>query len=247
MNAKLKDELSGLLFPDGYRCIVCDREIEPNRYGTCDKCKIFPNDNYCLRCGRHKVGIGDYCHECADEVLYFDEARSAVDYVGEARSLVRRLKYGAAPYLAKPLSSYLLDVLLFTDWEFDCFTYVPMHVKRQKKRGYNQAKLLAQQLALRTDKECIDLLEKTVATGNQARLNRAERLSNLSNTFETITTPPEHVVLIDDVMTTGATVNECSRMLKKAGAKIVYVLTFASVGERPALDKNTVNIKDFKR
>ena len=247
MKRSVINELIQVLYPDDIKCIVCGREIKPNRYGVCDKCALELNQNYCLRCGRHKVGVGDYCGECASTVLYFDEARSAVDYDGHAKDVVHRLKYGGGKYLAKVLSEYMLDVLLLQDWDFDCFTFVPMQNDRLKKRGYNQAEILARELAERTDTLCVPFLQKTRNTQNQARLNRTERLENLSGAFSASGEVPEHVVLIDDVMTTGATASECSKTLKKAGAKVVYLLTFASVPERPLLDKRTQNIREFKR
>ncbi|MDE5593579.1 MAG: ComF family protein [Clostridiales bacterium] len=236
-----------MLFPDDIKCIVCGREIRPNRYGLCENCKLVINDNFCLRCGRHKIGIGDYCDECSEQSLHFDEARSAVNYDGNAKNLIYKLKYGNAKYLANTLSQYLLDVLLLSDWQADCITYVPIHKSRQRKRGYNQAELLARELAERIDLPCENLLEKSVKTPNQAKLNRAARLENLKDSFIAVGTPPDHVILVDDVMTTGSTADECSRILKRAGAKVVYVLTFASVPERPVLDKPTQNITDFRR
>lgn len=247
MKLSVKNEIASLLFPDDIKCIVCGREIHPNRYGLCDDCKLEINDNFCLRCGRHKIGIGDYCGECAEQALFFDEARSSVNYESNAKGLVQRLKYGNARYLAKTLSQYLLDVLLLSDWSADCITYVPIHKSRQKIRGYNQAELLARNLAERVDIACECLLEKSRKTPNQARLNRAARLDNLKDSFRSIKAPPKHVILVDDVMTTGSTANECSRVLKRAGADVVYVLTFASVPERPLLDKHTQNITDFRR
>lgn len=247
MKLSVKNEIIRMLFPDDIKCIVCGREMPPNRYGLCENCNLLINDNFCLRCGRHKIGIGDYCDECSGQSLNFDEARSAVSYDGNAKDLVYRLKYGNAKYLANTLSQYLLDVLLVSDWHADCITFVPIHKTRQRLRGYNQAELLARFLAERISLPCENLLEKSVKTPNQARLNREQRMQNLKDSFRAIAAPPEHVILVDDVMTTGSTVNECSAVLKRAGAKVVYVLTFASVPERPVLDKQIQNITDFRR
>ena len=236
-----------MLFPDDIKCIVCGKEIRPNRYGLCDDCKLEINDNFCLRCGRHKIGIGDYCDECSNLSLHFDEARSAVNYDGNAKALVHRLKYGNAKYLANTLSQYLLDVLLLADWKADCITFVPIHKSRKRRRGYNQAEILAKALSERVNLPCVNLLEKSVKTPNQAKLNRAERLENIKNSFSALQKPPEHVILVDDVMTTGSTAAECSRVLKRAGAKVVYVLTFASVPERPLTDKHSQNITEFRK
>lgn len=244
---KILDEIIQTLYPDDIKCIVCGKEIFPNRYCICADCRIESNVNYCIRCGRHKVGTSDYCSDCSEFSVYFDEARSPANYEGEARKLVQRLKYGNAPYLAKPMSEYMLDTLLLSDWDIDCITFVPIHKKRRKKRGYNQAELLAQSLAERIDVPCMPLLEKTESTVNQARLNKAERMKNLRGTFATVGKPPEHILLVDDVMTTGSTASECSKALKRAGAKIVYLLTFASVPERPMLDTATKKISEFRK
>lgn len=247
MKKSTLNEIRQILFPDDVKCIVCGREMHPNRYGLCDNCSLDLNENFCVRCGRHKVGVGDYCDECSEQSLYFDDARSSVNYDGNAKNLVRRLKYGNARYLAKTIAEYLLDTLLFADWQFDCITYVPMFKKKERKRGYNQARLLAEELAERVDADCVTLLEKIKNTDNQASLARAEREINLTGAFSAIGTPPKTVLLVDDVMTTGATANECAKALKKAGAKIVHLLTFASVPEKPLLDAKVVDIGSFKR
>ncbi len=247
MRRDIKNEILQTLYPDDIKCMVCGDEIRPNRYGLCNKCTLDLNDNYCVRCGRHKVGIGDYCGECSKSVMYIDEARSSVVYDDTAKNIVRRLKFGEALYLARPISEYLLDTLIATDWEFDCFTFVPMHKKAKRKRGYNQAELIAENLAERTTTPCLPLLEKIKETSNQARLTRDGRLINVMGAFEHKVRPPFHVVIVDDVMTTGATLNECAKVLKKAGATVVYGLTFASVPTRPFTDKPTVNIRDFKK
>lgn len=247
MKPSIKNEIVQVLFPDDIKCIVCGREMHASKYGLCSDCKLDINENYCLRCGRHKIGIGDYCDECASMVLYFDEARSAVSYDGNAKDIVRRLKYGNARYLARFMARYMLDVLLLSDWSADCITFVPMHKTRLKQRGYNQAELLARAVAEWVNVPCEPLLLKVKKTSNQARLNRDERLENLKDSFAAAGSVPKHVILVDDVMTTGSTASECARMLKKAGASVVYLLTFASVPERAALTAPTVNISDFRK
>ena len=93
----------------------------------------------------------------------------------------------------------------------------------------------------------VTLLEKVKKTVNQAKLYRSARMENLKDSFVAVGKPPDHIILIDDVMTTGSTLNECAKTLKKAGAKIVYALTFASVPERPFLDNDAQNIAEFRR
>ncbi|MCH5162577.1 MAG: ComF family protein [Clostridiales bacterium] len=247
MAGNFLSELRQLLYPDGLKCIVCGREMRESRYGLCDRCSFDLNGNYCRLCGRHKVGIGDYCGTCSEMSLHFDQARSSVMYSDNAKKTVHRLKYGSAAYLARHLGEFMLDTLFSTDWTFDCFTYVPMYPRKQKKRGYNQAELLAKAVAEHTTTPCMTILEKTVDTPNQARLTREERMKNIAGAFKAVTRPPEHVVLIDDVMTTGSTLSECAKVLKKAGAKNVFALTFASVPEQALTDKQVINIRDFRR
>lgn len=247
MDPNIINEIIQTVYPDDIKCIVCGAEIRPNRYGLCGKCTLMQNGNFCVRCGRHKVGLSEYCSECGGDTLYFDEARSSVIYDGSAKLLVRRLKYGSAKYLAKSMSEFMLDTLVVNDWDFDCFTFVPMHEKRQKRRGYNQAELIANAIAARTTTPCIPLLQKVKQTPNQARLDRAARIKNLDGSFAAPTTPPDHVVIVDDVMTTGSTLNECAKVLKRAGATVVYALTFASVPERPLTDRRGAHIQDFRR
>lgn len=219
--------------------------MQPNRYGICEKCALPLNNNFCKRCGRHKVGLGAYCGECAGQDLRFDEARSAVNFDETARALVHRLKYGGARYLVPGIVEFMLDVLFASGWEADRLTFVPMHKKRRKQRGYNQAELLARELSRRTDLPCEELLLKTVYTVNQAKLDRKEREENLRGSFASAGRAPERVILVDDVMTTGSTASECASVLKKHGAKFVYLLTFASVPEYSLTDKPVRNIKDF--
>lgn len=245
MKISIKDEISEMLFPNGIKCIVCGKEIQNSRYGLCADCKFDINGNFCLRCGRHKIGIGDYCGECSEQSLNFDEARSAVCYDGNAKMIIRRLKYGNARYLVESLCEHMLDVLLATDWNADAITFVPVHKSRLKKRGYNQAELLANALSARVNLPCLRLIEKIKHTPNQARLDRTERLENVKGSFAVISDVPKHIILVDDVMTTGATINECCNVLKRAGASVVYVLTFASVPERPVLDKPGRKISRF--
>lgn len=247
MKAEYLKDLIDILYPTGLRCIVCGREIHKDRYSLCESCAFSLNENYCIRCGRHKIGLGDYCDECSKSSLAFDEARSSVVYESNAQKVIWRLKYGDAKYLAHAISEYMLDTLLFTDWDADCITFVPSDKKRYKKRGYNQAELIAKALAERTTLPCLALLDKTKSTPNQARLDKETRVVNLKGAFSVVSKPPDHVVLVDDVMTTGATVNECAKTLKAAGASVVYVLTFASVPEKAQLDKPLQNIREFRR
>ena len=115
--------------------------------------------------------------------------------------------------------------------------YVPMTEKALKKRGYNQSKLLAEALSLKTEVPVLDCVVKVKETKRQATLKRGERLKNLKEAFRVCdkkAVKDKTIVLVDDVTTTGATAEVIAERLKSAGAKLVYLITVAST---PPIDK----------
>ena len=160
----------------------------------------------------------------------FDLARSALVYEGEAMRLVLRLKRGEK-FLSETLAQILLPMLEdFAD--ADALTFVPMTEKAEKERGYNQSKLLAERLAEASGLELLSSVRKLHETPPQKSLNLKQRRENLKSCFkieDKKSFRDKKVVLIDDVLTTGATASELARRMKKAGAVRVYVLTVASV------------------
>lgn len=117
-----------------------------------------------------------------------------------------------------------------TGFPIDLVTWVPIHPRKLKLRGYNQAELLAKALSFNLGLPCMDLLSKKKETKPQSKLNREERLKNILGVFEpkpSIMVFGKRILLVDDVITTGATASECARVLKKMGAEKVYVLALA--------------------
>lgn len=226
-----------MLYPSGIKCIVCDEELSHDtRYGVCDSCTLPRIETFCTVCGRQVPEQNLVCDQCKETVMPFAEARSVCVYTDDAMRLVHRLKYGDARYLASFLAEYMTDVYFSTDWEADIVTFVPIHKSRRRLRGYNQAELLAKEVAARIRLPYDALLHKTVKTKNMARLSRAERISLICGTFAIDvqkSVKGKTVLLIDDVLTTGATASECTRVLLASGAACVYVLTFASVELKP--------------
>jgi len=114
--------------------------------------------------------------------------------------------------------------------DIDCVTYVPLHKSKERQRTYNQSFLLAEEIAGRLNRKLSDYLERTQATVSQTHLTSAARADNVRNKFaikRRYALEGQRVLLVDDVMTTGATVNECARILKQSGAREVLVLTAA--------------------
>lgn len=222
--------LYDFLYPDDIKCIVCGDDYPvKNRYCLCPRCTLSLNRTYCLGCGRATDSEGIYCDACHYRKWHFEEARASFVYEHEVKTVVRRLKYGNARYLVPVFASIMADTFLRWRKQIDCVTFVPMPEKRRRKRGYNQAELLARELGKIVDLPVMSLLEKTKFTSNLARMKADERAAAIADSFSYIgAEKPKSVLLIDDVFTTGATCDECAKTLRKGGVKRVYVLTLAT-------------------
>lgn len=213
-----------------FTCDVCGREVFDGER-ICGPCfKALPRiETFCPFCGR-KVGEAGICIDCKDKLPQFDRARSVFTHEGEAARLVVRFKRGQK-YLYETLSDFLLPLLKEFP-EANALTYIPMTEKATKRRGYNQTSLLAQRLSEMCGLPLICPAEKIRDTDSQKFLSRKEREENLKGCFRLIDRPAvwgKRLILIDDTMTTGATLNELSMLYKKAGAERVYAITVTSV------------------
>ena len=164
------------------------------------------------------------------ETVYLDQLIAAVEYEPTIGSLLHYLKYKHA----REIGEYCGDLLYFSTFfpMTDFITATPLHPSRRSDRGYNQSEVIAQRLAKYTHVPYRIFLRRTKVTASQASLKeREKRLSNLANIFAFSHNPEliinKRILLIDDVCTTGTTLNECARILKKAGAKQVVGLVVA--------------------
>lgn len=229
------DKLINGIFPDKYSCIYCGKELPiPKRLGLCEKCEkeIILAHDICLKCGRVKKGDGIYCDNCIATDRNFDKARSSVVYEGIAKDLDMRLKFGSGKYLAKYLSAFMVDTLLENEMFCNLVISVPLSKKRKRMRGYNQSEELALGVSKALKLSYVKgVVIKTKDNLMQAKLSGKEREENVIGVYE-VAMPEvvkgKSVLLIDDVLTTGATTGEIARVLKKAGAEKVNVLVFAS-------------------
>lgn len=224
------------LYPSGIKCIVCDAELSKDtRYGVCPNCKLPYNENYCTVCGRAVPVQNIVCDTCKNVVSPFESARSSFIYGDASATLVHKLKYRNARYLASVMSEFMADTYFSTEWSIDEVTCVPIHRSRFRQRGYNQSELLAREVAARIKKNFVITLEKTVKTKNMVKLNRSERMELIRGSFAAKSGAEirgKKLLLVDDVLTTGATAGECARVLCANGAESVCVLTFASVAAK---------------
>jgi len=183
----------------------------------------------CPHCGESQA-FGELCLDCKSTPQAYTALRSWARFDGSLRNAVHRLKYRGEMRLGDALAKPLIEYFRNLHWQVDLAVPVPLGVDRQAQRGYNQAALIARPIAL---SEGIfyrpDALHKVKTTRTQVGLSRAERLLNVSDAFqaEQRVVANKKILLVDDVTTSGATIDACTRALLCAGAKEVFGLTLA--------------------
>lgn len=227
-----------------FTCDVCGREVFGGER-VCAQCMgtlPFRDKTVCPFCGR-RVKEAGVCLECKKKPLGVEKARSVFVHEGEAARLVLRFKQGEK-YLYRTAAELALPLAKREFEDADLIAFVPMTEKAEKRRGYNQSRLFAAELAARWGKELYDGVEKRRETGAQKALGRAEREKNLEGCFHVTDRKGikgRRVLIVDDVLTTGATVSELADVFKRAKAEKVYALTLTS-----AEDKHPFGIPDAK-
>lgn len=181
----------------------------------------------CSRCGRPFEWDVDRCPECPPAPIAW--ARAPFLYEGPVRRALMGLKFGGHRSLASALAPWMERALRSAPRSADdtCLTWVPLGRRRRRDRGYDQAEALARAVALLTRHPVRALLRRPVETAPQARRSGRERRQGLDAVFSVAAPPPARVVLVDDVLTSGATGAACARILIRAGAVEVGVLTAA--------------------
>ena len=207
--------------------------------GCFDGCRPIASP-MCSQCGRiytSRVVVDHVCGDCIRTPKPFGKARAWGAHEGALLRVIRNFKYHHQPFLARPLGILLFGAFL-KHWrsnEIDRVIPVPLHPKRLRQRGFNQSRLLIHHWPRGDDGATVirptsDWLIRTRRTRSQTGLRRKERQANMRGAFALQGRPPlasKHVLLVDDVYTTGATVAECARVLLAGGARRVDVLTLA--------------------
>ena len=224
-------------------CPVCDRALGPGRRDPlCRECwdgitRI--EDPLCVTCGlplpsfeRAASATPSRCHACVTAPPPFDYARAAGAYAGSLRDALHALKFGGKRALARPLGALIVEqcgVLLGP--HVDALVPVPLARARERQRGFNQATLVAAHLAASSGLAVKPgWLSRRRSTRPQTELTAAERRANVARAFAASpSVAGTHVLLVDDIVTTGATVAECARTFRAAGARAVGVLAVARV------------------
>jgi ComF family protein len=193
---------------------------------------------FCHCCGKHLEGkhlARHICGECHKRKLSFDRAFSPCIYDGVVKELIRQFKYGNKDHLGRVLSRLMIDFIREFNVPMqyvDAVIPVPLHKSRLYEREFNQAYVLSKPIAEEFGKKVVvDALIRSRSTKTQTGLEEGDRFSNVRGSFSVVDgnkIKGANCLLVDDVLTTGATASEAAAALKNAGAQIVFVLTLAN-------------------
>jgi ComF family protein len=232
--SNLAKHFLNLIYP--IHCASCEKPLGAlDETRVCPDClaRIRPNPMpRCRKCGR-AADSTRICRECRTTKLHFDRAHSACLYEGPLKEIIHRFKYNGSLVLAGPLSRFMVDFVNNNPSvleKIDMITYVPLGAGRLRKRTFNQSQALAAGLAEEFGIGLCHALSKTRSTKAQNELSRDRRITNLNGAFRVrrgADVKDSRILLVDDVMTTGATLSECAKVLKGSGAKEVRCLTLA--------------------
>lgn len=228
--------LVSLFYPS--LCVVCSADVDVGEYlcGDCTSKTPRIKPPFCEKCSEPFASAfteSFSCANCAHRTLHFDAAVAAYQSRGIVRKLVHEFKYARQLHLRHPVARWLSETLddpRLRGRHFHVIVPVPLHPTRERERGFNQAQLLAELLSAKISVPLCRALERIRYTTTQTAFDRTARMQNLRNAFrlrKKMNVQDLRVLLIDDVLTTGSTLSECARVLKKAGAISVHAATAA--------------------
>ena len=217
------------------RCPVCDEPVKPYHALVCSDCADVPSPvkpPFCMKCGKHLAEEEkEYCSDCASHAHLYDCGRALFSYKSVSDSIARfkyRGRQEYAAYYAARMAEGLSDFIRAC--RADALIPVPLHKSKLRARGYNQAEVLAEELSVLTGIPMLpDLIERVEKTAPMKDLSAAERQNNLKRAFKIRRNDVKlsTIIIIDDIYTTGSTIDAVSRELKKAGVQRIYFLTLA--------------------
>ncbi|WP_372519126.1 ComF family protein [Candidatus Ruminimicrobiellum ovillum] len=230
---KILNFIISIIFPR--TCSLCGKKISFNfEKNICNECiEKLPKVEglICHKCSLPLPDGGATCSDCkSNKDIYFENLKSPYIYSLQMKKLIKKLKYSRKTFLAKDLSAKLADFIITEniDKNIDVVVPVPMHWLKKWKRGYNQAELLADDVARIINKPMYNALARTKYTKPQFNLKKGQRKENLEDMFAVNKKYADiiqgkRILLIDDIATTCSTANQCAKVLKNLRCKTVVV------------------------
>lgn len=231
-----KEALTSIFFPR--RCPICDGAVLCGEKicSPCVKKLPYIKEPACKKCGKQLENERqEYCADCTGKVHYFVQGRAVFSYRAEMKLSMYRFKYSNKREYADFFAEEA--VKQYGVWlsrrEIDVIVPVPMHAKKQRSRGYNQAEVFAKALGTQTnipvDKHLVKRIKNTIP---QKSLNDRQRKDNLKGAFQVRTNIVKYskILLVDDIYTTGATIDAIAELLRKAGVQEIYFMSIC-IGE----------------
>jgi len=215
-----------VIFP--CECVYCGDLILSSHYHLCQKCHTLLKElnDGCPVCSG--IIIDGICSICGDRKFYPALNRALFSYENVSKAAIHSLKFGGIKHIYKIFIPYIQKQIEYINENIDIITSVPMNRKKMIKRGYNQSKLIAKEVGRQTGIEFCEILQENSGAKQQRNLNYDERFINVIDRYKTINNikfKNKVVLIIDDVFTTGATINECSRKLILSGAAKIFSIT----------------------
>lgn len=190
-------------------CLICQMYYQSNS-PLCFYCEQYlqPLENGCLFCGASTLNQNRYCNECCKKGSLLHHLYAPYTYTEPLKTLINTFKFKHGLYLVPYLGDLILKFLPKECQKTDCLIPIPLHQNRLKERGFNQTLILAQYLGKKLKIPVLtQYCKKIIPTKPQSKLNQEERYFNLNHAFYCAKPPFEHITLIDDVSTTGTTLN----------------------------------------
>ena len=217
------EALADLFYPQW--CVGCGGRASDLLCPACFEALPRTGSLACRRCGLPTASGTPACGACRYVDFAFETARAPLRYEGVGKEIVHALKYRGYTTVARRLAAPLLTEAVEKPDRFDAVVPVPLHRARLRRRGFNQAALLARSLADRINTPVSDTLQVVRSTRDQVELSAAERRRNVAGAFSAGAPTRGRLLLVDDVFTTGATTSACAAALLDAGAAEVHAIT----------------------
>ncbi len=237
MLKEIFESLTGLIYP--HNCLICHKFL-PGKNEDNPICQVCWNKieynlpPFCNICGRHTLEAEHICKACSKRKHNFDRAWSVANYSGVMRQLIHLFKYQGKAGLNRPLAKLMAEFFVAYNldrFKFDCLMAVPLHPARLREREYNQSQLLSEELGRMLNlKHSLNILRRIKHTPFQSALKENQRFANVKQAFKVNNKEglSQNVLLVDDLLTTGATCSAAAGVLKQSGASQIHVLTLAT-------------------